>query len=279
MGGKTAYPSNWIWRFSFERGFDATEGPGALQPWHYVTAASVCDWNDMATVFDCYGKPDLENCPHLRQARLLPWKLPAPHFDIIGHPRSGIGERIQRLDRPASQARRPDSQSGGILACPDRPNYPADRQRRTKHGRVMTLNSSQKAWTYSTRLTTRRFQNAKNWLVKQYGGHKFDVVVAIGPDTIRFLANHASKLFSGVPIVICGSSLEQAGTSNLDSRFTGTWQRLEPGKTLEAALRLFPNTRHVFVVGGSSAYDRIGDCSYQRTAQLFPSPNAILLSG
>jgi signal transduction histidine kinase len=97
----------------------------------------------------------------------------------------------------------------------------------------------------------------EDWLAKQYGGHKFEVVVAIGPDTIRFVANHARTLFSGVPIVICGSSVDQAGTLNLDSRFTGTWQKLEPATTLEAALHLFPNTRHVFVVGGSSAYDRV----------------------
>jgi signal transduction histidine kinase len=97
----------------------------------------------------------------------------------------------------------------------------------------------------------------EDWLVEQYAGHKFEVVVAIGPDTIEFLANNARAFFSGVPIVICGSSLEQAGTLNLDSRFTGTWQKLEPGGTLEAALNLFPNTRHVFVVGGSSVYDRV----------------------
>jgi signal transduction histidine kinase len=104
---------------------------------------------------------------------------------------------------------------------------------------------------------TAAFSEREDWLVKQYGGHKFEVVVAIGPDTIRFLANNAHTLFSGVPIVICGSSIDQAGTRNLDSRFTGTWQKLEPATTLEAALRLFPNTRHVFVVGGSSAYDRV----------------------
>ncbi|MGA9730237.1 MAG: ABC transporter substrate binding protein, partial [Candidatus Acidiferrales bacterium] len=97
----------------------------------------------------------------------------------------------------------------------------------------------------------------EDWLVKQYGGHKFEAVVAIGPDTIRFLASHAHSLFSDVPIVICGSSVDQAGTLNLDSRFTGTWQKLDPERTLEAALRFFPNTRHVFVVGGSSAYDRV----------------------
>jgi signal transduction histidine kinase len=94
-------------------------------------------------------------------------------------------------------------------------------------------------------------------LITQYGHRKLDAIVAIGPDTIKFLSNYADTLFSGVPIVICGSSADQAGDPNLDSRFTGTWQKREPGKTFEAALLLFPNTRHVFVVGGSSVYDRV----------------------
>jgi signal transduction histidine kinase len=94
-------------------------------------------------------------------------------------------------------------------------------------------------------------------LITQYGHQKLDAIVAVGPDTIRFLSSYADTLFLGVPIVICGSSADQAGDPHLDSRFTGTWQKREPGKTFDAALRLFPNTRHVFVVGGSSAYDRV----------------------
>jgi signal transduction histidine kinase len=93
-------------------------------------------------------------------------------------------------------------------------------------------------------------------LVKQYGRQKFDVVVAVGPDAIKFLGEHAQSLFVDVPIVICGSSADQAGHPKLGSRFTGTWQKLEPTKTLEVALRLFPDARHVFVVGGTSAFDR-----------------------
>jgi signal transduction histidine kinase len=97
----------------------------------------------------------------------------------------------------------------------------------------------------------------RDWLVKKYGDRKLEVVVAIGPDTIRFLADYGNSLFSGAPIVICGAAADQAGNPKLDSRFTGTWQKREPGKTFEAAVRLFPNTRHVFVVGGTSVYDRV----------------------
>src|SRR5260370_13896724 len=93
---------------------------------------------------------------------------------------------------------------------------------------------------------------------KQYGSQKFDVVVAVGPDTIRFLEAYAKLLFPDVPVVICGSAANEAGQPTLDSRFTGTWQQWEPSKTLEVALRLFPGTRPVFVVGGTSGYDRPG---------------------
>jgi signal transduction histidine kinase len=96
----------------------------------------------------------------------------------------------------------------------------------------------------------------RNWLVKKYGSQNLDIVVAVGPETIRFLTQNAQQMFSNVPVVICGSASDQAGNPSLDSRFTGTWQQREPIKTLEVALRLFPDTRHVFVVGGTSAYDR-----------------------
>jgi len=95
----------------------------------------------------------------------------------------------------------------------------------------------------------------KDWLVKKYGAYKLDAVVAVGPDSINFLSNYTQTMFLDVPIVICGSAAEFAGNPLLDSRFTGTWMKYEPAKTIEAALRLFPETRHVVIVGGASAFD------------------------
>jgi len=97
----------------------------------------------------------------------------------------------------------------------------------------------------------------KDWLVKKYGAYKLDAVVAVGPDTINFLSNYTQTMFLDVPIVICGSPAQLAGNPSLDSRFTGTWIRYEPAKTIEAALRLFPETRHVLIVGGTTAFDRM----------------------
>ena len=100
-------------------------------------------------------------------------------------------------------------------------------------------------------------EEARDWLAKKYGGQKLDVVVGVGPGAINFLSNYSKTLFLDVPIVICGASADQSGNPRLDSRFTGTWLKLEPEKTLELALHLFPATRHVFVVGGSSAFDKV----------------------
>jgi signal transduction histidine kinase len=98
----------------------------------------------------------------------------------------------------------------------------------------------------------------RDWLVKKYGAYKLDAVVAVGPDSINFLSNYTQTMFLDVPIVICGSSVQHAGNPRLDSRFTGTWMKYEPAKTIEAALRLLPGTRHVVIVGGTTAFDRMG---------------------
>jgi signal transduction histidine kinase len=100
-------------------------------------------------------------------------------------------------------------------------------------------------------------EDEQDWLAKKYGDHQLDVVVAVGPGAIEFLSDYAQALFRDVPIVICGSSSDQASNPRLDARFTGTWVKLEPEKTLELALHLFPDTRHVFVVGGSSDFDKV----------------------
>jgi signal transduction histidine kinase len=99
-------------------------------------------------------------------------------------------------------------------------------------------------------------REAESLLVQQYQNYKLDAIVAMGPEAIKFLSRVSGSFLPDVPIVFCGSTEEQAGRPKLDGRFTGSWLRLEPGRTLDAALRLFPQTRHVVIVGGTSEFDR-----------------------
>ncbi len=69
--------------------------------------------------------------------------------------------------------------------------------------------------------------------------------------------------FRDVPVVFCLSSEQAAGRAKLESHFTGVWEEPEPTKTLEAALRLKPGTKHVFLVGGTSPYDRSIEALYR----------------
>jgi signal transduction histidine kinase/ABC-type uncharacterized transport system substrate-binding protein len=95
-----------------------------------------------------------------------------------------------------------------------------------------------------------------NLYAYKYRDRKIDLIVAMGPSPIKFLAASRKQFFPGTPIVICGSSREQADNPVLDSSFTGAWMPIEPEKTVEVAVRLQPGIRHIAVVGGRSLFDR-----------------------
>jgi signal transduction histidine kinase len=98
----------------------------------------------------------------------------------------------------------------------------------------------------------------RNVLIPSEVGVSHSLMSLTTPEIIdtSFLADYAQSSFPGIPIVICGSSADQAGNPKLSSPFTGTRQIREPIKTLDLALHLFPKTENVFIVGGSSAYDQ-----------------------
>jgi signal transduction histidine kinase len=91
--------------------------------------------------------------------------------------------------------------------------------------------------------------------IRKYQTINLDVIVTVGPTAINFLATSPEPLFPNVPVVFCGAIFEMAGSPKLDSRFTGSWISPDPAATLDVALRLFPNSKHVVLITGSSAYD------------------------
>lgn len=94
------------------------------------------------------------------------------------------------------------------------------------------------------------------WLVRKYRDLTPDAIVAIGPETARFLSASSATLFLQAPVVLCGGIKQLAGQLTPDSRFTGSWLKFEPAKTIDAALGLFPKTQHIAVVGGTADFDR-----------------------
>jgi PAS domain S-box-containing protein len=96
----------------------------------------------------------------------------------------------------------------------------------------------------------------RDWYLRKYRDRKPDVIIAVGPEPLKFMAEEHEKAFSDAPIIFCGSTEEMLDRLKLDSHFIGVWGVAEPERTLNAALRLQPGTRHVVVVGGTGDYDR-----------------------
>ncbi len=99
-------------------------------------------------------------------------------------------------------------------------------------------------------------EEIRAWYVQKYRDKKPDIMVALGPAAIKFLAESRATFFPDVPIVFAGSTPSQAEHPTLDSHFTGAWMVVDPVKTLEGALRLQPDTKRVVVVGGIAPFDR-----------------------
>jgi len=99
------------------------------------------------------------------------------------------------------------------------------------------------------------WQEQLDSVVQQYRHRKLDLIVLLGPNAIQILAEPRT-IFPNVPAVFCCTAPGQIDQMRVDHRSTGSWFQLEPAKTVEAALGLLPETRHLFVVGGQSDYDR-----------------------
>ena len=91
---------------------------------------------------------------------------------------------------------------------------------------------------------------------RKYAGNRPDLIVAVMEPSLDFLLRHGEALFAGIPIVFCGVDPSDIDRKALRSNVTGVLVKRTFAPTLEIALRLQPYTRNVFVVGGTSRFDR-----------------------
>ena len=96
----------------------------------------------------------------------------------------------------------------------------------------------------------------RDGIVRKYRNVQWDLIVLVGPDPLRLFAEPSKTFYPGVPVVFCCSTPSRADQGGVDPRSTGSWLQWDPAKTLDAAIRLLPDTRNVFVVAGQSRYDR-----------------------
>lgn len=110
---------------------------------------------------------------------------------------------------------------------------------------------------------------------RKYAAATPDLIVAVMEPSLDFLLRHAEALFSGVPIVFAGVESSRLEGKALPASVTGILVKRAFAPTLDVALRLQPETRNVFVVGGTSAFDRSLEPLVRRDLQPFEGRVAI----
>src|SRR5688572_19756075 len=96
----------------------------------------------------------------------------------------------------------------------------------------------------------------RDYLQKKFSSRKLDLIVGVMGPAVTFLRQHADGFAPGVPIVFCGADARDLEGVTLPARMTGLLVRRVFAPTLEMALRLQPDLRQVFVVAGTSEFDR-----------------------
>ncbi len=94
-------------------------------------------------------------------------------------------------------------------------------------------------------------------LLHQYASKKLDLIVALEPPALKLLQNELKTLSPEAPVItgLATVSRDQALASG--RRFLEQSTVLDYGGTLDMALRMFPATTHVLVVGGTSGSNLI----------------------
>jgi len=92
--------------------------------------------------------------------------------------------------------------------------------------------------------------------------HHFDAIIATDNNAFDFLREHRDELFPGTPVVFCGVNYFRDEDLAGHSRFTGVSEEADVKDTMDVALALHPQTRHIYVVNertetGQTVHDEI----------------------
>ena len=130
---------------------------------------------------------------------------------------------------------------------------------------------------YSESLNISQFQRPdhqtilRDYFQRKYQDRQIDLIIAVMEPSLDFVLRHADVLFSGVPIVFCGANPGDVEGLSLPANVTGVLVKRNFAPTLDIALQLHPETRHVFVISGKSRFDQQIESLARRDLQAFES--------
>ncbi len=91
---------------------------------------------------------------------------------------------------------------------------------------------------------------------EKYRQHRLDVVIALGAEAARFMAENRATIAADAQIVFCGFGQETAASLGLPKDVVGVLTEFDIRKTVEMAAHLQPKARKLVVMAGSSEFDQ-----------------------
>ena len=114
---------------------------------------------------------------------------------------------------------------------------------------------------HSEYLDVSRFQNPgypqhlARFLRQKYEARKVELVIAGLAPALDFALEHREEIFPGIPLVFFAVDEEELKARKLPADVIGIPMKFDLTATLDTALRLHPNTAHVFVIAGKAKFD------------------------
>lgn len=122
----------------------------------------------------------------------------------------------------------------------------------TSHGRLEVYREYMETILFPDPADQERF---REYYIRKYRERQPDVIITVGPSALKFMIETHENAFPGVPIVFCVPYWVPSTLTVLDGHFTGVLNDISADKTIQAAVRLQPGTKHIVVVGGTSFND------------------------
>ncbi|MCS0461561.1 MULTISPECIES: sensor histidine kinase [Rhizobium] len=94
------------------------------------------------------------------------------------------------------------------------------------------------------------------YLAEKYAARRPDVVVALGKESASFISTNRGRIAPDAKIVAAGFGNSIAENIDLPDDVIGAFTTFDIVKTAEMARKLQPNARHLYIIGGSSEFDR-----------------------
>jgi signal transduction histidine kinase len=116
-------------------------------------------------------------------------------------------------------------------------------------------------------------------LAKKYKGQHINVVDVVSRAALDFFQRHGSRLWPGARIVYQGFMGEAVDRNALPSNAIEIAPRNDVGATIDMALHMQPNARHMLVVTGASDIDKRSEQLARKSLAMVTTPEVEFLSG